>query len=106
MFLRDAPCLFCLHPASARLGLDKKQRPYLHCVTCGARSFLPLYDCLRGPAILPALIEAWRKATPEGTQRDQLAVYLADLRRRATSPATAPPATADAALTAAMEKIA
>jgi len=53
MFLREAPCLFCLNPSSARLGLDKKQRPYLHCVACGVRAFMPLYECLNGLAILP-----------------------------------------------------
>jgi hypothetical protein len=105
MYLRDAPCLFCLNPASARLGLDKKQRPYLHCVACGVRAFMPIYDCLNGLAILPALVEAWRKTTTEETRRAQLAVYLNDLRNRARG-AAAPPATADAAITAALEKVA
>lgn len=106
MFLREVLCLFCLNPSSARLGLDKKQRPYLHCVGCGARSFLPLYECLNGQAILPALVEAWRKTTTEETRRAQLAVYLNELRMRARVAAQAPPVTADAALGAAMEKVA
>lgn len=106
MFLRECACLFCLHPSSARLGLDKKSRPYTHCLTCGARSFLPLYDCLRGLAILPTLIEAWRETTDEETRRDRLAAYLSDLRVRARVGAAAPPVTADSALAAALEKIA
>ncbi len=106
MFLREAPCLFCLNPSSARLGLDKKQRPYLHCVACGVRAFMPLYECLNGLAIVPALVEAWRQSTSEETRRAQLAVYLNDLRNRARGAAQAPPATADAALGAALEKVA
>ena len=106
MFLRNAPCLFCLNPSSARLGLDKKQRPYLHCVTCGVRAFMPLYECLNGLAILPALLDAWRETMTEERQRAQLAIYLNDLRIRARGAASAPPATADAALAAAVEKVA
>ncbi len=106
MYLRDAACLFCLHPSSSRLGLDKKQRPYLHCLTCGARAFLPVYECLHGHAILPALIEAWRETMTEDRQRAQLAAYLNDLRNRARNAATAPTVTADAALAAAVEKVA
>lgn len=106
MYLRDAPCLFCLNPSSARLGLDRKQRPYLHCLTCGVRAFMPLFESLRGLAILPVLLEAWRKSTSEETQRAQLSLYLNDLRNRASAVAAAPPVTADAALGAAAEKVA
>ena len=106
MYLRDCACLFCLHPSSARLGLDKKSRPYTHCLACGARSFLPLFDCLNGLAILPTLIAAWRETTDEETQRARLAVYLSDLRNRARVGAAAPAATPDSAFDAALGKIA
>lgn len=106
MHLRDTACLFCLHPSGARLGLDRKGRPYLHCVICGARAFLPVAECLHGPALLPSLIAAWRAELTEDQRRQRMASYLADLRRRAAQAQAAPPTTADAALTAAMEKIA
>jgi transcription elongation factor Elf1 len=106
MYLRDATCLFCLNTSTARLGLDKKQRPYLHCVACGVRAFMPLYECLNGLAILPALVDAWRKTTSEEARRGHLAHYLNDLRSRAREANTAPAPTADAALAAALEKVA
>ncbi len=82
MHLREVMCLFCL-TALARLGLDKKGRPYLHCTGCGARSFLPIYECLNGLAILPPLVEAWKETVPDEDRRTQLAMYLADLKQRA-----------------------
>jgi hypothetical protein len=107
MFLRESTCLFCLGPSSARLGLDKKSRPYLHCVACGARSFLPLFDpCLNGLAVLPQLIEAWRATISPEARRSQLAILLAELQARARGPATAPLPAPDVALGNALEKIA
>lgn len=107
MFLRESLCLFCLNSSSARLGLDKKQRPYIHCTACGARSFVPLFDPgLNGLAIVPALVEAWRASTKPETWRAQLAALLAELRARARGARNAPLETPDAALGAALEKVA
>jgi hypothetical protein len=88
------------------LGLDKKMRPYLHCVACGVRSFMPIYECLHGLAIVPALVQAWRQRTSEEARRAHLVHYLNDLRNRAREGTVAPAATADAALAAALEKVA
>lgn len=107
MFLREAMCLWCLNPSSARLGLDKKQRPYVHCTACGARSFVPLFDPgLNGLAIVPALVEAWRASTNSETWRAQLATLLAELRARARGAAAAPAPSAESALNNALEKVA
>lgn len=107
MFLRETLCLFCLHPSGARLGLDKKNRPFLHCTVCGTRSFVPLADVgLRGLAIVPTLVEAWRRGTTEEVWRGQVAMFLNELRLRARGTASAPTVTAEAALTTALEKIA
>ncbi len=91
MFLRESFCVFCLNPRTARLGLDKKGRPYLHCAGCGARSFLPLYDCLMGLAIIPPLVNAWMQEIPEESRRAQFALLLAELKEKAQF-ATARPA--------------
>jgi hypothetical protein len=107
MFLRETMCLYCLNPLSARLGLDKKQRPYVHCTACGARSFVPLFDPgLNGLAVVPALVEAWRASVKPETWRAQLATLLAELRVRARSVTAAPPQTAEAAVQTALEKVA
>ena len=87
MLLNDSvPCVYCMNPTGARLGLDKKSRPYVHCVCCGARSFLPHYTpCLHGLAILGPLTlaiheemardrEAWQR------RHGQIVTYLAALR--------------------------
>jgi hypothetical protein len=87
MRLNDASlCLFCLNPSGARLGLDKKGRPYVHCIACGARSFLPSFSpCLNGIAVLAPLAhavleemgrdrEAWERV------HGQVATFLAQLR--------------------------
>jgi|HubBroStandDraft_1064217.scaffolds.fasta_scaffold556051_2 hypothetical protein len=59
MLLTDTACLFCLNPSTARLGLDKKGRPFFHCVGCGARSFLPSFSpCLNGVALLTPWVRA------------------------------------------------
>lgn len=51
-------CLFCLGE-TARLGRDKKGRPFMHCIACGARAFLPSFSpCLHGVAILGPLARA------------------------------------------------
>lgn len=84
LFLRESFCVFCLNPRTARLGLDRKGRPYIHCSGCGARSFLPLYDCLQGLAVIPPLVEAWMKEVSPEDLRMQLTMHLAELRERAT----------------------
>lgn len=86
--LESTVCLFCMHASAARLGLDKKGRPYLHCVACGGRSFMPSFSpCLNGIAVLTpiarAVVEeiasdrvAWERF------HGQVATLLADLRSR------------------------
>jgi hypothetical protein len=52
------PCVFCATPDVARLGVDKRGRPYLVCGRCGARSFLPSRLCLDGYGLIaPVLVE-------------------------------------------------
>jgi hypothetical protein len=94
LLLNDAvPCFYCMGPTSARLGLDKKGRPYVHCVCCGARSFLPAFTpCLHGLAILGPLSlaihdemardrDAWER------RHRQITTYLAALRAQVSTPA-------------------
>lgn len=94
MLLNDAmACFFCLNPGSARIGLDKKGRPYVHCACCGARSFLPSYSpCLHGVAVLGPLtraiheemsrdVDEWERRTT------QITSYLAALRAQLAEPA-------------------
>lgn len=107
MFLRESLCLFCLNPSSARLGLDKKMRPFLHCTACGTRSFIPLIDPgLNGLAVVPQLIEAWRAAVDPAMQRAQLATLLNELRARARGATSTPAQTPESALDAAIAKVA
>ncbi len=87
MLLSDAtPCFYCMNPGSARLGLDKKGRPYVHCVCCGARSFLPSFTpCLNGVAILGPLSlaihdEMARNRDAWERRHSQIAAYIAGLR--------------------------
>jgi hypothetical protein len=48
-----------MNPNTARLGLDKKGRPFVHCVGCGARCFLPSFTpCLNGIALLTPFVRA------------------------------------------------
>jgi hypothetical protein len=103
MLLNDSSmCLFCLNANGARLGLDKKGRPYVHCIACGARSFLPSFTpCLNGIAILAplalAVIEQMakdRSAWERG--HGQIATFLAKLRAQLAAP-PAPTETANGA---------
>lgn len=90
MLLNDQPCLFCLNLNTARLGLDKKGRPFVHCVGCGARSFLPSFSpCLNGVALLTpyarAIIEEMsesREAYDKGERA--ISTFLAQLRAQRT----------------------
>jgi hypothetical protein len=95
MLLTDTACLFCLNPSTARLGLDKKGRPFFHCVGCGARSFLPSFSpCLNGVALLTP----WVRAIVDemATNRDDyeryqhtIAAFLAQLNAHRLSLPTA-----------------
>ena len=90
MLLNDCPCLFCLNTSTARLGLDKKGRPFFHCVGCGARSFLPSFSpALNGVALLTPFVRAI--ADEMATSRDAyerysrtIATFLGELRARRT----------------------
>jgi|HubBroStandDraft_1064217.scaffolds.fasta_scaffold323005_2 hypothetical protein len=80
--LGEGQCCFACLQDAARLGLDKRGRPYLHCVACGSRQFFPQFDpCCRGLAILPPLIHAHvaQLGWPEVTRRT--AERLAEMRR-------------------------
>ncbi len=80
--LGEGHCCFACLQEAARLGLDKRGRPYLHCVACGSRQFFPQFDpCCRGLAILPPVIRAhvtqlgWPEVQRRTTER------LAEMRR-------------------------
>ena len=45
-------CVFCLTPAAYELKLDKKQRPFFACVSCGCKTFLRGEFSLKGPTML------------------------------------------------------
>lgn len=45
-------CLYCLQPDSYEVRLDKRGRPYMTCIACGARTFLRGAHSLRGPQML------------------------------------------------------
>lgn len=66
---RDAQDLVCVHclRRGAALRTDRKGRPYIRCVACGATSFLPTGAALRGTiALAPYLVEAARRAAGLG----------------------------------------
>jgi hypothetical protein len=83
--LEATACLFCLNPNSARLGLDKKSRRYMHCFGCGARSFLPSWTSINGIAILVPIAvaitdEIARDRVAWERHHAQIAVLLARVR--------------------------
>jgi hypothetical protein len=90
MLISDSPCLFCLNTSTARLGLDKKGRPFFHCVGCGARSFLPSFSPgLNGIALLTPFVRAISEemaTTREGYDRHSrtIASFLGEIRARRT----------------------
>jgi hypothetical protein len=90
MLLSDQPCLFCMNLNTARLGLDKKGRPFMHCVGCGARSFLPSFSpCLNGVALLTpfarAIIEEMSESREAYDRHErEISTFLAQLRAQRT----------------------
>jgi hypothetical protein len=96
LLLSETACLFCMNPNTARLGLDKKGRPFLHCVGCGARCFLPSFSpCLNGIALLTPYVRAImdEMATSRGDYEKHhgtIAAFLAQLHAQRTM--GAPPA--------------
>jgi len=60
MLLEPRPCLFCMNPATSRIALDKRGRPWIHCGACGTRAFLQSFSpALNGVAVLtPYLLVA------------------------------------------------
>lgn len=51
-------CLCCLGEGTAQLKLDRKNRPFIRCGACGAMTFCPTEDSLKGIAFLvPAVRE-------------------------------------------------
>jgi transcription elongation factor Elf1 len=51
-------CVFCATSDSARIGIDRRGRPYLVCGRCGARTFMPSRMCLDGYGLLaPVLLD-------------------------------------------------
>jgi hypothetical protein len=100
MLRESTICLWCLNPSTARIGLDKKGRPFVHCVGCGARCFLPSFaPCLNGVALLAPLARAIvdeMSTSREAYERaqQQVALLLAELRARVpgmTAPAPTAP---------------
>jgi hypothetical protein len=83
LHLGEGHCCFACLQETARLGLDKRGRPYLHCVACGSRQFFPQFDpCCRGLAILPPIVRACvdQLGWPEVQKRT--AIQLAEMRRQ------------------------
>jgi len=61
------PCVHCLSPATVRLAIDKKNRPYTYCTACGTRAFHHHVSALRGIRLLaPTLVNMFRKFQLEG----------------------------------------
>lgn len=68
---QTCPCVHCLSPIGARLRIDKRQRPYIRCLACGATSFLPTGASLRGLIQLaPQLVQAAQRAGQVGHAED------------------------------------
>ncbi len=107
LLLNDTACLFCMNPNTARLGLDKKGRPFLHCVGCGARCFLPSFSpCLNGIALLTPFVRALvdEMATSRADyERHQgtIAAFLTQLhaQRTMSAPSVGAPAHAPSTVT-------
>lgn len=45
-------CVYCLEDDGMIVRLDKRNRPYMVCLACGARTFLRGRMSLRGPSLL------------------------------------------------------
>lgn len=94
--LESTICLFCLNPTGARIGLDKKGRPFMHCIGCGARCFLPNFaPCLNGIAVLTPIAHAILDeiARDKGAWEQfhgQIATLLAQLRAQMNAPVATP----------------
>lgn len=74
-------CLCCLAEGTAHLKLDKRNRPYVKCYSCGSMTFIHSEDGLRGLAFLcPTLRPLLNKLGAVG--RDQARTSAADLSTR------------------------
>ena len=73
-------CVFCATPDTARVGIDRRGRPYLVCGRCGARSFLPSRLCLDGYGLIaPVLVDLMTAMRSNDTLRARAEAGHADL---------------------------
>ena len=72
-------CCFCLAANSSELKFDKRGKPYLRCTMCRTRSFFSTLDALRGPAVVPQLLESLLDARAKGNA-DWVDVKIRELR--------------------------
>lgn len=49
-------CFFCLNDQTAELRVDKKGRPYLSCMACGTRCFMPHPSAMAGVRWLAPMV--------------------------------------------------
>ena len=99
--LRDdphaGPCLHCLEIDSCSIRFDRRGRPFTHCYSCGARTFLRGRASMVGLAVLADVVRdlhAQMQTDPDapGQLHAQATAFFADLERRfapAPTPATA-----------------
>ena len=90
MQLSDRTCLHCLRPLSA-ICFDKHGKVYTKCYGCGARTFAPSGQCLRGLALLTkfaAQIAAEMDRDPKYARENErkFAAFLEELRAVAAPP--------------------
>lgn len=90
MQLSDRTCLHCLRPLSA-ICFDKRGKVYTKCYGCGARTFAPSGECLRGLALLTdfaSKIAAEMDHDPKYARENarKFAAFIEELRSVAAPP--------------------
>jgi hypothetical protein len=100
MLAHDLTCFGCLSPGTARLLLDKQGRPYLTCIGCGTRMFMPGFmPQLNGVALLEplgrALVEDMaRDRTVYDVNQQRVSRFISEIRAKMHGDALPPPGAA------------
>ena len=87
MSQHEYACPFCVAPDGVLLLWDKRGKPYMKCVLCGVRAFMPTARSLRGLALVEPYVRhiaEQAKTDPVAAARDDAAVdvWRAGLQER------------------------
>lgn len=97
---RTRPCWFCLAPEGARIRIDKRGKPYLHCECCGTYAFLRTPSSIYGLAVVAPVVEqlvARMQSNPDYQlqQREAIRLFRNELSDTLTLRDSSSAATAD-----------